>query len=151
MKSIKQEIKQNRSFQNPYQEATINLIYTGKWMVKLHNDVFQAHGISLQQYNILRILKGSKSKAVTVKYIKERMLDKMSDTSRIVDNMVKKKFLDRVPNSLDRRKVDITISKLGKKLLKDIDKEQEILFGYLDNLSEEEIVMFNKLLNKARG
>lgn len=151
MKSVEEEIKQTRSFVNPYQEATINLIFTGKWMIKLHNDVFQTHGISLQQYNILRILKGRAPKKATVKYIKERMLDKMSDTSRIIDNMVKKRILVRNHNATDRRKVDISIAKKGYVILEDMEKEQDVLFGYLSNLTDNEVVQLNKLLDKARN
>tara|TARA_R110002050_G_scaffold33007_2_gene84455 strand:+ start:44085 stop:44540 length:456 start_codon:yes stop_codon:yes gene_type:complete len=151
MADVLKEIKQTKLFANPYQEATINLIFTGKWMVNMHNEIFRSHGISFQQYNILRILRGSKKNQVTLKYIKERMLDKRSDTSRVVDLMVKKDILERQIDPNDRRKVAVSISDHGIKILDFFDTKQEELFGFLSHLSEEEIRTFNLLLTKARG
>ena len=151
MRTVVEEIKQTKTFKNDYQEATINLIFTGKWLVKLHNDIFLSYGISLQQYNVLRILNGIEPESATVLYIKERMLDKVSDTSRIVDKMVKNNILIRSQNANDRRKVDVSLSELGKHLLSEIKKEEPILFGFISNLNEEEVMKFNQLLNKIRS
>lgn len=148
---LENEIKQIKAFESAYHKATINLIYSGKWMIKLHSDVFHPFGISLQQYNILRILKGCYPKVATVSYIKIRMLDKMSDASRIVENMVKKGLISRINNSKDRRKVDITLAKKGIEVLAKIEDKQELLFGYLSNLTIEEAEQLNALLDKARS
>lgn len=148
---LKNEIKQNKPFENAYQEATINLIFTGKWMIKNHNDIFQLFGISFQQYNLLRILKGRHPKVATLNYIRVRMLDKMSDTSRIVDNMFKKGLITRSINIEDRRKADISLTVKGFGILHKIEDKQEILFGYLSNLSEKEVKQLNVLLDKARS
>jgi len=148
---IEVEIKQTKSVKNAYHEASVNLIFTGKWLIKLHSDLFHEFNISLQQYNTLRILKGCNTKAVTVKYIKNRMLDKMSDASRIVDIMYKKGLVVRTHSSTDQRKVDIMITQKGLGILAEIEKKHDTLYGYLSNLNLKEIEDLNTLLDKVRN
>ncbi len=78
VRSLEKEIKQVKPFRNDYHKASVNLIFTGKWIINVHNELFHKHGLTIQQYNILRILRGQFPKATTVKLIRERMLDKMS-------------------------------------------------------------------------
>ncbi len=148
---LEDEIKQTKPFENPYHKATVNLVYTGKWIISLHNDIFKKFNLTIQQYNILRILKGSHPDAVTIKYIRKRMLDKMSDASRIVEVMHKKGLLNRTYNPADRRKVDISPTKKGLDTISDVEKQHKVLFGHLSTLSEEEVTQLNFLLDKARG
>ena len=96
MRTIEEEIKQKKPFKNDYQRAAVNLIYTGKWVVQLHSEIFKEFNLTLQQYNTLRILKGSYPKAVTAKYIRMRMLDKTSDVSRIVETMFKNGLINQL-------------------------------------------------------
>ena len=149
--NIEQEIAQQRSFRNDYHKASVNLIYTGKWLINLHNCIFQEYGLTIQQYNILRILRGQLPKGTTVKLIKERMLDKMSDASRIVELLRKKGLVERVENPLDRRKVDVKITQIGLDILELIEEEgNTIMDGFLSNLNEKEIDQLNSLLDKLR-
>lgn len=150
MKSLKKEILQTRSFRNEYHQANVNLIYTAKWIIKLHTELFNKYGLTMQQYNILRILKGKHPDVATIKYIKRRMLDKMSDASRIVEVLNKKELIRRIPNNEDRRKVDVTILPKGLELLKEIEKEDDYMDGFLSKLNAEEINLLNELLDKAR-
>src|ERR1035437_5437721 len=105
--NISQAIKQGKSFRNAYHKTSVNLVFTGRWIFNLHNELFKTFGLTLQQYNILRILKGQYPNPATVKLIRERMLDKMSDASRIVENLRKKEFITRELNIDSRRKVDV--------------------------------------------
>jgi DNA-binding MarR family transcriptional regulator len=110
MKSIEEAIKQSSAFRNPYHKATVNLIYSGRWIINLHNELFNEFGLTIQQYNVLRILKGQYPRALTVKLIQLRMLDKASDASRVVEGLRKKGLVQRELNSEDRRRVDVIIT-----------------------------------------
>jgi DNA-binding MarR family transcriptional regulator len=145
---IEQDINQPK-FRNEYQKAGINLIYTFNWMTgqlkKLH-DQFE---ITSQQFNILRILRGA-GKPLSTLQIRQRMLDKMSDTSRIVDRLVIKELVKKVICEEDRRLVDVTITEKGLKLLDMMDKYQDDMDNILKNLSDEEAKTLNRLLDKIR-
>ena len=128
----------------------INIVYTGSWMESELNKVFKKHGVSLPQYNILRILKGSIPHSLCLHQIKERMLDRMSDTSRIVERMVKSEFLERTINEADRRSINIKITKKGIDLLNNMSAEVNALDDAISVLTEEEAIQLNHLLNKVR-
>ena len=151
MKSIEDAIKQSTSFRNDYHKATVNLIYSGRWIINLHNELFNAFDLSIQQYNILRILKGQYPKPVTVKIIQERMLDKASDASRIVEVLRKKALIQRELNSNDRRRVDVIITIKGIELLNAIEQKAGLMDSFLSNLNLEEIKLLNTLLDKTRS
>ena len=148
---IEKAIKQGRSFRNAYHKTTVNLIFTGRWIFNLHNELFKTFGLTLQQYNILRILKGQHPKTATVKLIRERMLDKMSDASRIVENLRKKKLVERDHNAGDRRRVDVVITPKGIDLLNLIEKNgSDTMDSFLSKLDTNEIEQLNNLLDKLR-
>ena len=117
---IEKDISQ-ASFRNDYQKAIINLIYTYNWMNEKMKKVFDNEGVTAQQYNILRILRGA-GKPISTLQIRERMLDKMSDTSRIVDRLVLKGLAKKNTCANDKRLVDVSISTKGKGLLEKIDQ-----------------------------
>lgn len=145
---IEKDINQ-QSFRNDYQKAAINLIYTYNWLNEKMKAFFDREGITGQQFNILRILRGAGVPISTLQ-IRERMLDKMSDTSRIVDRLVLKGLAQKNTCKNDKRLVDVSITTKGKKLLEKIDaheKEMDSIFG---NLSEPEAGQLNKLLDKIR-
>ena len=145
------EIKLRRTFRNVYHKTTLNFIYTGRWIFNLHNELFKTYGLTLQQYNILRILKGQYPKTATVKLIRERMLDKMSDASRIVENLRKKKLVERGLNAGDRRRVDVVITPKGIDLLNLIEeKESNTMDSFLSKLPPKEVEQLNDLLNKLK-
>ena len=150
--SLEIEIKQSKPFRNDYHKASVNLIYTGKWIINFHNEVFKKFHLTLQQYNILRILKGQHPKAATVKLTRERMLDKMSDASRIIENLRKKMLVERTLNTDDRRSVDVIITQKGIDLLLIIENnESQEMDNFLSKLNKEEIELLNSLLDKLRS
>ena len=107
-------------------------------------------GLTIQQYNVLRILKGHAPEPITINGIIERMLDKMCDASRMVDRLKQKELIERCVSKKDRRSVDIVISQKGLDLLSKIDKELDENKP-MNNLSDEESKTLNKLLDKLRG
>jgi len=147
--ALEKEINQ-RKFRNEYQKAAINLIYTYNWLTERINQVFDEWDITSQQFNILRILRGA-GKPLSTLQIRQRMLDKMSDTSRIVDRLVKKGLAKKTICKADKRLVDVTITERGKRLLEKIDAYDEQMDGIMKNLTEAEARMLNGLLDKIRN
>ena len=111
---------------------------------------FAAAGITSQQFNILRILRGSFPKPISTLQLRERMLEKMSDTSRIVDRLIAKGLVKKITCKTDRRLVDVIITDKGKKLLENLDKKQEEMDQVLAKISEEEANILSNLLDKIR-
>ena len=146
--SIEEDIRQ-RSFRNDYQKGIINLIYTFNWMNEKMKKFFDKEDVTAQQYNILRILRGA-GKPISTLQIRERMLDKMSDTSRIVDRLVLKGLAKKTVCKNDKRLVDVSISTKGKTLLEKIDKYDKEVDAIFGNLSDSEAKTLNKLLDKIR-
>lgn len=146
--SIDKDINQ-RTFRNEYQKGIINLIYTYNWMNEKMKSVFDKEGITGQQYNILRILRGA-GKPISTLQIRERMLDKMSDTSRIVDRLVLKGLAQKNTCKNDKRLVDVSISAKGKKILANIDEYEKDMDAILGNLTDAEAKTLNNLLDKIR-
>ena len=142
---------QQAKFRNIYQKASINLIYTLGWMKDRTKPIFDAEGITSQQFNILRILRGSFPKPLSTLQIRERMLEKMSDTSRIVDRLIAKGLVKKVTCKSDRRLVDVIISDKGKKLLERLDEREAEMDGVLNNLTEKEASILSDLLDKLRN
>ena len=146
--SLEKDISQ-ANFRNEHQKAIINLIYSYNWMNEQMKPFFERVDITGQQFNILRILRGAGQPLSTLQ-IRQRMLDKMSDTSRIVDRLITKGLAKKVVCKSDKRLVDVSITVKGKKLLEKTDKyepEMDALFG---SLSESEAKTLNKLLDKIR-
>ena len=109
---LEQEIKQPK-FRNEYHKLAVNVLYTNGWLVNLYSSLFSKHDITSNQYNILRILRGQYPNPVTINLLKERMLDKMSDASRLVERLRRKGFVKRDLSSKDRRCVDVFITEKG--------------------------------------
>ena len=147
--SIEQDIKQP-GFRNPYQKAAVNLIYTLSWIRERTKAIFDAEDITPQQFNILRILRGSYPAPLSTLQIRERMLEKMSDTSRIVDRLIGKGLVKKVTCRNDRRLVDVIITDKGKKLLERLDARQDEIDAVLGNLSEKDANTLSELLDKIR-
>ncbi|MCU7496969.1 MAG: MarR family transcriptional regulator [Ignavibacteria bacterium] len=147
---LEDEIRQDR-FSNQYHKAVVNIIYTNNWIAGQQTKILRPYGITMQQYNVLRILRGQHPNPATIKLIKERMLDKMSDASRIVEKLRAKGLVERTPCISDRRNVDVMITPKGLELLAKIDIPEHTLENRLKKLSQEEIEQLNSLLDKARG
>lgn len=146
--SINKDIQQDR-FKSEHEKALINLIFTYNWTTEQIKQLLEQGQLTLQQFNILRILRGSGIPISTLQ-IRDRMLDKMSDTSRIVDRLILKGFAQKVVCKKDKRLVDITISAKGLKVLRQIDKQEDKMHDILKALSENEAKTLNKLLDKIR-
>jgi DNA-binding MarR family transcriptional regulator len=145
-----EEAIQQKRFVHEWQKATINIIYTSNWLEGKIKKNLKKHQLTVQQYNVLRILRGQSPEPITTSVIRERMLDKMSDASRIVDRLAKKDLLIRTTCPTDKRLVDIVISEKGLELLAVIDLEKEQMEFLLNNLTQEEAETLNMLLDKAR-
>ena len=149
--SLEKDIHQLRSFRNEYQKAIVNLIFTNNWLNEKIKTFLDKEDITPQQFNILRILRGSLPQPLSTLQIRERMLDKMSDTSRIVDRLVVKELVKKNSCKADKRLVDVLITDKGKKLLEKFDAKSNEMDSLISNLSEAEAKTLNKLLDKARG
>jgi DNA-binding MarR family transcriptional regulator len=147
---IEDEIRQE-NFKNNAEKALINLVFTGNWIGMKQKRYFRKYGISPQQFNVLRILRGQKGEPVTIQLIQERMLDRMSNASRLVDKLYLKQLVNRETNSNDRRQVDITITEKGLSLLDKIDKDFPNLQREIIRLSEEEAANLSELLDRLRS
>jgi DNA-binding MarR family transcriptional regulator len=146
---IEKDIHQLK-FRNEFHRASVNLIYTYGWLMEKIKNIVSSGDITPQQYNILRILRGSHPKPLSTLQIRERMLDKMSDTSRIVDRLVAKKLVSKTTSEVDKRLVDITISEAGLSLLHRLDEKNTEMDSILKNLTEHESAQLSKLLDKIR-
>ena len=149
MSSINEDIVQEE-FRGPYEKGLINIMYTYHYLVNHLNRFFKSHDITRQQYNVLRILRGQYPNPANVNLIKERMIDKMSDASRILDRLEGKGLIQRSPSEIDKRAVDVLISEKGLNLLEKTDNVSSGFGDYLSNLNEEEIIQLNTLLDKIR-
>ena len=147
---IEVEIRQ-KEFRNEYQKATINLVYTNNWLMAKYQNFFNQFGITNKQYNVLRILKGQYPNSISTSNIRERMLDKSSDSSRIVDRLAVRDLVIKRICPSDKRLVDVSISDKGLNLLKTIDSNIEELDNFASALNEEEAKQLNTLLDKIRG
>ncbi len=147
---IAEEIKQKK-FKTEYSKAVVNLIYTNSWLNQTHVELFKPFGLTTPQFNILRILRGQHPEPSTVNLLIDRMLDKSSNASRIVDKLEEKKLVIRKQCNNDRRAVDVFISKEGLNLLSKLDKEMESWEKQSRNLTEEESKILNTLLDKIRS
>lgn len=146
---IEDEIKQQK-FKSEHQKAVINLLYTASWLQGKQQDFFKPFNITLQQFNILRILKGQHPKSISGTEIKARMLDRNSDVSRLLDRLVAKNLISKQTCPNDKRATDVNITDTGLDLLRSLDKYQSEIDGVL-SLNEEEAVQLSQLLDKCRN
>ncbi|WP_345118020.1 MarR family transcriptional regulator [Hymenobacter algoricola] len=146
---IEDEIKQP-FFKDSFQKAYINLVFTAGWLGQRQAAVFRDYGITLPQFNILRILRGQHPKPATVNLLIERMLDKTSNASRIVDKLEAKQLVTRTTCPSNRRAVDICITEAGLQLLQQMDDAAVPQATGLQNLTPDEAAQLSALLDKIR-
>jgi DNA-binding MarR family transcriptional regulator len=146
---IEKDIQQ-LSFKSTKQKALVNVLYTYGWIMERIKNFLAKEDITHQQYNILRILRGSFPHPISTLQIRERMLDKMSDTSRIVDRLVLKNLAKKTVCEKDKRLVDVIITGKGQELLERIDVEASYFDQIMSHLSESEADQLNYLLDKLR-
>lgn len=137
----------NSKFDNSKIKALINILYTASWITNIQNTFFKPFGISPQQYNILRILNGA-NEPLKVQVIKERMIDRSPNATRLMDKLCAKKLIERIPCPSDRRVVHIAITAKGKQLLNDIS--DNFNDDILKNITENEAIQLSELLDKLR-
>lgn len=147
---IEEEIKQDR-FRNDHHKALINLTFTSGWLAAHQEEFFKGFGITASQFNILRILRGQEGKSISGAEIKERMLERNSDISRLLDRLARKDLIQRSQCPNDKRATDVSITKAGLAVLKEIDKKIDRTEKQILSLSEAEARQLSKLLDKARG
>ncbi|QHT66635.1 MarR family transcriptional regulator [Rhodocytophaga rosea] len=146
---LEKEIQQSK-FQNEYQKLLLNIIFTASWLNLRNTQRFKPYGISPQQYNILRILRGQHPKSATVTLLTERMLDKSSNASRLVEKLRVKQLLDRCECPEDRRAVNVRITDKGLALLQKLDQTGDDIRKDFTHISEEEAKLVNRILDGIR-
>jgi DNA-binding MarR family transcriptional regulator len=147
---IEKDINQ-ANFISSRQKAMINILFSYGWIIEKIKTFLAKEDITHQQYNILRILRGAAPKPLSTLQIRERMLDKMSDTSRIVDRLVAKNLVKKSICAADKRLVDVIITDKGQALLKRIDASSDYVANIMGNLSENDAEMLSSLLDRLRG
>lgn len=147
---LEDEIKQ-KTFPNEFSKASINILFTYSYVYVNIQRFLKKYGLTPEQYNVLRILRGHYPEPCTINTIQDRMLNKTSNASRLVDKLVAKKLVDRQQNAADRRHVDVIINKSGIQLLAELDKPVSELHKQIIHLTESEARFLNQLLDKLRG
>ncbi|UKN01750.1 MarR family transcriptional regulator [Paracrocinitomix mangrovi] len=148
---MKIEDELQSKFKNEYHKLAVNIHLTSSRLTEKFQEEMKRYDITSTQFNVLRILRGQNQKAVSIGLIKERMIERNSDVSRIIDRLVKKGLIERSENQIDRRQKDVRITDKGMDLLAEIDQNNTILEGRLTHLSAEEVKSLNDLLDKARS
>lgn len=146
---IEQELKGR--FRNDYHKGMINLIFTTNQLNHQFQQFLKVHKLSTQQYNILRVLRGFGEQPRSINFLKERMLDRNSDVSRLVDRLYQRGLVRRTECNEDRRQKDVEITQTGLDILSQMDECEKKLDTLLSNLSPEEVQQLNFLLDKIRG
>lgn len=146
---IEEAIKQ-KHFGSEVQKMIVNLIYTGNWIISTNARALKPLGLTTQQYNVLRILKGQHPNPAPVSLLNERMLDKMSNASRLVEKLRQKELVDRTTCPNDRRQVDIKLTAKGLLILDKANEAVQSSSEIFKNLNEDEARLMNELLDKLR-
>lgn len=148
---IEKEIGQSVSFKSDLQRVAVNILYTASWLNLKNTETLKPFDLTPQQFNVLRILRGQHPKPATVNLLMQRMIDKSSNASRLVDRLLEKGFVTRETNRQDKRAVDVYISQKGLNVLETIDKTIGLLESHLDHITDSEARMLSDLLDKMRG
>lgn len=147
---LEDEIQQ-KEFKDDYNKAIVNILFTQSYIVTKQNNLFKPYGLSPEQYNVLRILRGQNGNPITVSSIQDRMLNKMSNASRLVEKLKQKELVLREECPADRRQVDIMITEKGLQLLNQLQEEILNQNNNLIQLNQQEVSQLNFLLDKLRG
>lgn len=147
---LEDEIKQRR-FRSSVHKTALNILFTGNWLHRMHAQVLKPHGLTPEQYNVMRILRGQHPNPATVNLLKERMLEKMSNVSRLVEKLRLRGLVARHVCPDDRRAVDIVITEDGLALLSELDVCERAWLSKMGALTEEESETLNSLLDRVRG
>ena len=148
--SLKDDIQQTKNFSSEFEKAGVNILYTGSWLYNINAARFKKHQITPEQYNVLRILRGSHPKPLMLSDITCRMIDKASNATRLVEKLKQKGLVGREICENNRRQVDIVITKKGLSLLSKIDEEADEWLNTLKNITKSEARELNRILDKLR-
>lgn len=150
MASIESEVKQDK-FQSEFQKAAVNILFTGSWLYNLNATFLKEFDVTPEQFNVLRILRGSHPKPIMLADVTCRMIDRNSNATRLVEKLRLKGLVKREICKNNRRQVDISITEKGMNLLTKIDRKSEAWQSTLKNLTKAEAQQLNRLLDKLRG
>ncbi len=148
---ILEEVIKTKPIQDPYQRAFLNIIYTGNWLVTKINQLLKPYDLTEPQYNVLRILRGQHGNAMSLYEIQDRMIQKMSNVSRLIDKLLDKGLVVRKECEINRRKVDILITQKGLDMLTSLEPEIDKAFAFVSaNLNKEQAQLLSELLDTMR-
>jgi DNA-binding MarR family transcriptional regulator len=148
--TIEEAIKQPK-FTNEYHKLMVNLLYTASWVDVKHQQFMKSYGITVQQFNVLRILRGQKGNPLSINCLIERMIDKSSNASRIVDKLEQKGYVLRTVCPNDRRQVEVRITEEGNAFIGQLDEPVKSLQQYAHDLNQDEVKLMNGFLDKIRN
>jgi len=148
--SIEQDIKQEK-FENEFHKAAVNILFTSSWLHTINSTRLKTYNVTPEQYNVLRILRGSHPTALMLAEITSRMIDKSSNATRLVEKLRQKGFVKREICENNRRQVDIFVTPKGLEILAKIDKDPDALLMALKRLSKADAQELNRVLDKLRG
>ena len=148
--SLEKDIQQEK-FANEYEKGAVNILFTSSWLHNLSAGRLKTHGLTPEQYNVLRILRGSHPKTMMLSDISCRMVDKNSNATRLVEKLRIKGLLKRERCENNRRQVDVFITDKGLATLKRIDQEESTWLANLKNITRAEALELNRILDKLRG
>lgn len=146
---IEKEISYHQ-FKSEYEKILVNIYYTNNWLFEKYEQTLSKYNLTAQQFNVLKILFASYPKPIMISNIKERMMDKNSDITRIVDRLLSKNLISRRRDQSNRRKVIVKLNVIGYHLMVKMNKEVEVFENLVTHLSPKEAIMLNKLLDKVR-
>lgn len=149
VQSIEEAIHQ-KQFSDLRVKSDVNITFTASWLMVEKTRVLRPFGLTMQQFNVLRILKGAKEGPVSIRYITERMIDKASNASRLVDKLVEKEWVLRKICPMDRRQVEVSISPEGVSILENASQAVRNSQVVFNTLSDQEMELLNHLLDKIR-
>ena len=148
---LEEEIKQGKRFESEYEKLIVNLIYTNSWLSEQQHNTFKPFGITAPQYNVLRILRGQYPEPCTVNTIIDRMLDRMSNASRIVDRLESKGLVERKVCKTDRRAKDVVITEHGLELLSEVNEASAAWIKRFQSITQDRVEATNELLDDLRA
>ncbi len=147
---LEQDLKQER-FDNIYEKMVVNILFTGSWLSNLNASRLKPFGLTPEQYNVLRILRGSHPKPMMLADITSRMIDRNSNATRLVEKLKSKAFVNREICETNRRQVDISITEAGLEVLTKIDEGLDDWLQNLKTVPQSEVEALNTTLDKLRG
>lgn len=148
---LEEEIKQRKRFASDYERLIVNILFTASWLESKNIQRLKPYGISPQQFNVLRILRGSAPEPVALNVIAQRMIDKNSNATRLVEKLRLKGLVKREVCANNRRQVDITITNKGNDLLNKLDQSADEWLKSFEHMSKQQVTQLNDLLDKIRG